>query len=272
MEIPFTKLHGNGNDFIVIDEYHKLVIPDEMKGQFAAGYCDRRFGIGADGVIFLMKSSKDDCRMRIFRPDESEAEMSGNGISCCAKFAFDAGYVKGSCTVETPAGSIGVALDDTGEVFSATVMMTPPQFERKDIPATGSGEYREHIGDYDVYAVNTGVPHAIIIVDAVDAIDVAAVAPAIRHHASFPKGANVNFVEKTSESSIRIRTFERGVEDETLSCGTGATASAAIMHRLGLTGDVVEVETPGGPLTISLKGGTRMQGPAVTVFTGVIPF
>jgi len=272
MDIPFAKLQGNGNDFIVIDEFHRLVIPDEMKGQFAAAYCDRRFGIGADGVIFLMRSAKDDLRMRIFQPDESEAEMCGNGIRCLAKFASDAGYMKGSCTVETLAGSIGVATDVTDDGFSATVMMTPPQFDRRDIPATGNGEYKEHIGDYDVYAVNTGVPHAVIIVDAVDAIDVAAQAPAIRHHATFPKGANVNFVEKTGENSIRIRTFERGVEDETLSCGTGATASAAVVHKLGLTGDAVEVETRGGPLTIYLKGGTKMQGPAVTVFTGVIPF
>ncbi len=272
MDIPFAKLHGNGNDFIVIDEYHKLVIPDDMKGQFAAVYCDRRFGIGADGVIFLMKSAKDDLRMRILQPDESEAEMCGNGIRCLAKAAFDAGYARLSCTVETPAGSIGVAMDSTDDGFSATVTMTPPQFDRKDIPATGTGEYRERIGDYDVYAVNTGVPHAVVIVDAVDAVDVAAVAPAIRRHPTFPKGANVNFVEKTGENSIRIRTFERGVEDETLSCGTGATASAAVMHRLGFAGDVVEVETRGGSLTIFLKGGAKMQGPAVTVFTGVILF
>jgi diaminopimelate epimerase len=151
-------------------------------------------------------------------------------------------------------------------------MMTLPQFDRKDIPATGTGEYMEHIGDYDVYAVNTGVPHAVIIVDAVDAIDVAALSPVIRRHPTFPKGANVNFAEKTGENSIRVRTFERGVEDETLSCGTGATASAAVMHRLGLTGDVVEVETRGGPLTIYVKGGAKMQGPAVTVFTGIISF
>jgi diaminopimelate epimerase len=272
MEIPFTKIHGNGNDFIVIDEYHRLVIPDEMKGQFAAIYCDRRFGIGADGVIFLLKSAKDDLRMRLFQPDESEAEMCGNGIRCLAKTAYDAGYIKGSCTVETPAGSIGVAVDSTDEGFSATVILTPPQFDRKDIPATGTGEYKERIGDYEVYAVNTGVPHAVIIVDAVDSIEVAAVAPAIRRHPSFPKGANVNFVERTGESSIRIRTFERGVEDETLSCGTGATASAAVLHHLGLCGDTVEVETRGGPLTIYLKGVTKMQGPAVTVFSGMIPF
>jgi diaminopimelate epimerase len=272
MEIPFAKLHGNGNDFIVIDEYQKVVIPDDMKGQFAAIYCDRRFGIGADGVIYLMKSATNDCRMRLLQPDESEAEMCGNGIRCLAKVAFDAGYVKGTCTVETLAGPIGVAMENTEDGFSATVTMTPPQFDRKEIPATGTGEYKEHIGDYDVYAVNTGVPHAVIMVDTVDAIDVAAVAPAIRRHATFPNGANVNFVEKTGENSIRIRTFERGVEEETLSCGTGATASAAVTHKLGLVGETVEVETRGGPLTIYLKDGAKMQGPATTVFTGVIPF
>jgi diaminopimelate epimerase len=163
-------------------------------------------------------------------------------------------------------------METGGEDFLATVTMTDPQFDRKDIPATGTGEYKEHIGDFDVYAVNTGVPHAVIVVDAVDAIDVGSVAPAIRNHATFPKGANVNFVEKTGGNSIRIRTFERGVEDETLSCGTGAAASAAVVHKLGLTGDVVEVQTRGGPLTISLKNGAKIQGPATTVFTGVIPF
>ena len=272
MEIQFGKLQENGADFIVIDEYHKLVIPDEMKGQFAGSYCDRRFGIGADGVIFLMKSAKDDLRMRIFQPDGSEAEMCGNGIRCLAKFAFDAGYIKGSCTVETPAGSIGVAIDNAEEGFSATVILPPPQFDRKEIPATGSGEYRERIGKYDVYAVNTGVPHAVIVVEDTEAVDVAAEAPAIRHHATFPRGANVNFVQKTGENSIRVRTFGLGMEDETLSCGTGATASAAVMHRLGLAGDTVDVETRGGPLTIYLKGTTKMQGPAETVFTGIIPF
>jgi diaminopimelate epimerase len=273
MEIHFTKLQGNGNDFILIDEFEHVVIPDEMKGQFAACYCDRRFGIGADGVIFLSRSEKSMLRMRILQPDESEAEMCGNGIRCLAKYAFDAGYVKESCTVETPAGEIGVAMGYSEDGFAATITMTPPKFDRKEIPATGTGEYKERIGEFDVYAVNTGVPHAVVLVPAVDAVDIEAVAPAIRRHASFEKGANVNFVEKTGDNSIRIRTFERGVEEETLSCGTGATASAAVVHRLGLAGDVVNVETRGGPLVIYLKdGGAKMEGPATTVFTGVIPF
>jgi len=272
MEIPFVKLHGNGNDFIVIDEFEKIVIPDDMKAQFAAIYCDRRFGIGADGVIYLMKSEKSNLRMRLLQPDESEAEMCGNGIRCLAKFAFDAGYVKETCTVETLAGGIGVSMGYKDEDFLATITMTPPLYDRKDIPATGSGEYKETIEGFEVYAVNTGVPHAVIIVDAVDAVDIGTVAPKIRRHTTFPKGANVNFVERTGPNSIRIRTFERGVEDETLSCGTGATASAILVHKLGLAGDVVDVETRGGPLTIYIKDGVKMEGPATTVFTGVISF
>ena len=272
MEIPFTKLHGNGNDFVVIDELAREVIPEELKGQFAALYCDRRFGIGADGVVFLSGSEKSNLRMRILQPDESEAEMCGNGIRCLAKYAFDAGYVRESCTVETPSGSLAVTMGYKEGDFTATITMVTPKFDRKDIPATGSGEYREQIGDYDVYAVNTGVPHAVILVDNVDAIAIDTAAPPIRHHPGFEKGANVNFVERTGSDSIRIRTFERGVEGETLSCGTGATASAAVVRRMGFSGDVVRGETRGGPLTIYLGNGAKMEGPAVTVFTGIILF
>ena len=272
MEIRFSKLYENGNDFIVIDEFEKTAIPDEMKGQFAAIYCDRRYGIGAEGVIYVMKSTTADLRMRLILPDESEAQMYGDGIRCLAKFAYDAGYVKKTCTVETLAGGIGVSLDYRDGDFLATIAMATPQFDRTAIPATGSGEYQEKIAGFEVNAVNIGVPHAVIIVDSVDAIDMETVAPAIRHHPSFPEGTNVNFVEKTGRDSIRIRTFERGVEGETLSCGTGATASAVIARRLGLTGDVVGVETRGGPLTLSLKDSVKMEGPATTVFAGTILF
>jgi diaminopimelate epimerase len=272
MEIPFAKLHENGNDFIVIDEWEHVIIPDDMKAQFAAIYCDRKFGIGADGVIYLMKSEKSNLRMRHIQPNESENGMYDNGIRCLTKLAFDAGHVKESCTVETPAGEIGVTMGYKDEDFLATITMTPPQFDRKDIRATGAGEYRETIDGYTVYAVNTGVPHAVIPVDSVDAVDLETVAPKIRNHPTFLKGANVNFVEKTGKDSIRIRTFEQGVEEETLSCGTGATASAGIMHRLGQTGDVVDVETRGGPLTIYLKETVKMEGPATTVFTGIISY
>jgi diaminopimelate epimerase len=272
MEIRFSKLHENGNDFILIDETDHVVIPDDMKGQFAAIYCDRKFGIGADGVIYVMKSEKSNLRMRLFQPDEGESGIFGNGIRCFAKYAFDAGYVKESCTVETPVGVIGVTMGYKDEDFLATLTMTPPLFDRKDIPATGSGDYKESLGDYTVYAVNTGAPHAVIPVDSVDAVDLETVAPKIRHHPTFPKGAHVNVVETTGKDSIRIRTFEQGVEEETLSCGTGATASAVIMHRLGIIGDIVDVETRGGPLTIYVKETVKMEGPATTVFTGLISF
>jgi len=272
MEIDFTKMHGNGNDFILIDEFDRTVIPDDMKGQFAAIYCDRRFGIGADGIIYLLKSATSELRMRLLQPDQSEAEMCGNGIRCLVKYAYDAGYVRESCQVETIAGDMRVLMGYRGDEFMATITMATPRFDRVDIPATGNGDYRERIGDFEVYAVNTGVPHAVIPVNSVDAIDIAAAAPPIRSHTSFPDGANVNFVEKTGENSIRIRTFERGVEDETLSCGTGATAAAAVMNRLGLVGETVNVETEGGPLVIYLKAGARLEGPAVTVFSGTILF
>jgi diaminopimelate epimerase len=272
MEIPFTKMQGTGNDFILIDEFEKGVIPDEMKGQFAALYCDRRFGIGADGILYLSKPAKNSLKMRLFQPDESEADMCGNGIRCLAKYAFDTGYVKESCTVETRAGEFSVIMGYREEEFFATITMPAPKFDRKDIPAIGEGEYKEKIGDYDVYAVNTGVPHAVIFVEAIDGVDVAAVAPAIRRHASFPNGANVNFVQRSGDDSITIRTFERGVEEETLSCGTGATAAAAVAHRLGYIGTTVHVETKGGPLTIYLADGAKMEGPAATVFFGAIIF
>lgn len=271
MEIHFGKLYENGNDFIVIDEREHTVIPDDMKGQFAAIYCDRRFGIGADGVVFLSKSEKSDLRMRLIRPDESEAVPYGNGIRCLAKYAFDAGYVKETCTVETPSGETAVSMEYKEDSFIATITMPPLKFDRNVIPATGSGEYRETIEGYEVHAVHSGAPHAVIIVDAVDAVDLGSIAPKIRHHATFPEGANVNVVERSGPDRIRIRTFERGVEDETLSCGAGAAASAAVVHKLGLAGEVVDVETRGGPLTIYLKDdGAKMEGSAVTVFTGRI--
>ncbi|MBP1928761.1 diaminopimelate epimerase [Methanolinea mesophila] len=272
MEIDFTKLQGNGNDFILVDEYKGTVIPDEMKSQFARLFCDRRFGIGGDGVLFLTPSERADLGMRLFQEDESEAEMCGNGIRCFAKYAFDQGYVKEKCRVETLAGVIGVEMAYEEDTFMAVISMPDPKFDRKDIPATGEGEYLENVLGYDVRAVNTGVPHAIVFAEDVDAVDLEGLAPSIRNHASFPKGANVNFVQITGKNSLKIRTFERGIEGETLSCGTGATAAAAMAHKLGMVGDEVDVETPGGNLVISLGKETRMKGPAVTVFSGSIPF
>lgn len=280
MEIPFVKMHGNGNDFVLIDEYGGEVIPDEMKPAFARLYSERRFGIGADGVLFLSRSDTGDIKMRLFQPDESEAEMCGNGIRCLVKYAFDAGYVEERCTVETRAGEIPVTLGYREDIFQASITMPTPAFGRGDIPATGKGEYHEQISGYDVYAVNTGVPHAVIFVEELADVDIRKLAPVIRNHPTFPEGANVNFVEVVNENEIRIRTFERGIEGETYSCGTGATASAAVAHHLGYAGEPdkkyvgtkVLVATQGGLLTIYLNEETLMEGPAVTVFEGSILF
>jgi diaminopimelate epimerase len=273
MDIAFTKLHGNGNDFIVIDEWDHVVIPDDMKGQFASCYCDRRFGIGADGVIYVLKSTVCDLKMRLIQPDGSEADRCGNAICCLAKYAYDAGYVKESSTVETHAGTTEVSMGYRNEDFLATITLPPPRFGRKDIPATGGkGDYLKKIAGYKVHALNIGDPHAIVFVDAVDAVDLGKVAPKIRHHASFPEGANVTIVEKTGTDSIRIRTYERDLEEEILSCGTGAAASAVMANRLGMTGNVVHAETEGGSLTISLMDAVKMEGPATTVFSGTIAY
>jgi diaminopimelate epimerase len=272
MDIPFVKLQGNGNDFILIDEYARVLIPEPMKSDFGKLFCDRRFGIGGDGVLFLSKSDGGDLCMRLVQPDGSEAEMCGNGVRCFAKYALDAGYAGETFVVETGAGPVPVEAryDDDG-TFVAMIGMPEPAFECPAIPALGDGEYREEIGGHLVHAANTGVPHAVVFVEDLDGIDLDATAPSIRRDPSFPMGANVNFVKVTGAASIRVRTFERGVEGETLSCGTGATASAAVAHRLGLVGETVEVETAGGPLTIALGRETRMTGPAETVFVGAVP-
>lgn len=275
MTIAFTKLHGNGNDFILIDEMAGTVIPDDMKAQFAVSYCDRRFGIGGDGVLFISPSDIADVRMRLFQPDASEAEMCGNGIRCLAKYAFDNNYTKTKLfKVETLAGVLTVraGYDNEGN-FSATIDMGVPAYDAASIPATGSGDFVAEIEGMTVYAANTGVPHAVIFVDDVEALDLDAVAPKIRHNSVFPKGTNVNFVQVTGPSAITIRTFERGVEGETLSCGTGSTASALISAKIGkVSGDVVHVDTVGGPLDIGVGARATMTGPAETVFVGEIPF
>ncbi|MHC1575578.1 MAG: diaminopimelate epimerase [Candidatus Methanogasteraceae archaeon] len=252
--IRFTKIHGNGNDFILIDEYAGEVIPD--KPGFAATYCDRRFGIGADGVLFLMKSDCADIRMRLFQPDRSEAEMCGNGIRCLVRYAIDEGYITGDSTVETLAGIMDVDLDAEW----IKVNMGTPIFDGI-----------EHLDGYEVYSTDTGVPHAVIFMDDPEIL-VDEIAPAIRYAPVFPKGANVNFVRIKNASEITIRTYERGVEGETLSCGTGAVASAYVAHRIGKTGDRVVVHTAGGSLRISLaaNGEMFMEGTAVRVFDGTV--
>lgn len=265
----FTKLHGNGNDFILIDEYNGEIVPE--KSGFARKYCDRRFGIGGDGVLYLGSSDKADLGMRIFNSDGTEAEMCGNGVRCLVKYALDEGYIKENASVETLAGILPVnsRIEDKTWI---TVNMGIPVFAREKIPAKGTGEFLNvHLHGYNVSAVNTGVPHAVIFVDDLDNPDLIPSAPKIRCDPVFPKGTNVNFAAVNTNEEISVRTYERGVEAETLSCGTGAVACAAIAHRLGKTGNRVKVNTKGGELRITLaKDGAFMEGTAERVFDGII--
>ena len=263
-------MHGNGNDFILIDEYKGEIVAADEKPAFATKYCDRRFGVGGDGVLYLGSSDKADIRMRIFNPDGTEAEMCGNGIRCLVKYALDKGYVAEKAAVETLAGILSVSSRVADKTW-ITVNMGKPAFMRREIPANGKGEFLEvSMHGYRVSAVNTGVPHAVIFVDSLEP-ELMLTAPGIRRDHVFPKGANVNFVRVDPDEEITIRTFERGVEAETQSCGTGAVACVAVAHRLGKTGRKVAVNTKGGVLVITLAGETAlMEGPAERVFDGII--
>jgi diaminopimelate epimerase len=272
--IHFSKLHGNGNDFIIIDEYQTRIVPDNLKSDFARQYCDRKFGIGSDGVLFISRSDVAELKMRLFQPDGSQAEMCGNGIRCLVKYALDMDYISfGNTSVETQAGIMLVDATDHKDNVSVKVNMGKPLFNRKDIPAKGEGEFiNESLEGMSVSVVNTGVPHAVIFSDDLEMLDINTIAPPIRHHNIFPKGVNVNFVCLRAKGNLDIRTFERGVEAETLSCGTGSVASAVVAHRLGITGSNVVISTLGGVLTISLVDGyAYMEGTAATVFSGTIP-
>ncbi|MDD5615485.1 MAG: diaminopimelate epimerase [Candidatus Methanoperedens sp.] len=268
--IYFTKLHGNGNDFILIDEYREEIIPEIEKSSFAIKYCDRRFGIGADGVLYLEVSDSADIGMRIFNADGSEAEMCGNGIRCLVRYALDKGYIKEAARVETLAGVLSITSRVADGIW-IMVNMGKPEFAREKLPAKGTGEFIQvNMHGYEVSAVNTGVPHAVIFVDSLDDT-LFADAPKIRYDAMFPKGTNVNFARVDSNNEISVRTYERGVEGETLSCGTGSVACAVVAHKLGKTGDRVKVNTKGGELVITIKDDAAfMDGQAELVFKGTI--
>jgi len=270
MKLDFTKLHGNGNDFVLVDEAGKIIIPEEEKPQFARRACDRHFGIGGDGLLFLSREVGN-LRMRIFNSDGSEADMCGNGIRCFLKYAVDEGYADfGEVDVVTETGTLTAEALDREDETGVRVDMGPPAKTCKAIPAKGEGEFEGTIQGYKVYACNTGVPHAVVFVDDIDDFDVESEGPEIRYSEQFPEGANANFAQ-LRDGVLHVRTYERGVEAETLSCGTGATAAAVIANGLGKVGREVDVETRGGPLKISVEEETAyMEGPAVEVFRGVL--
>ncbi|HUL61459.1 MAG TPA: diaminopimelate epimerase [Methanocella sp.] len=272
-ELKFTKMQGNGNDFVVVNEYD-YPVPDDKKAAFARKYCERRFGVGADGVIFFAKPQHAPLHMRIFNGDGSEAEMCGNGIRCFVKYALDTGYMKpGPAKVETKAGVLEVEgryVDGSnGRSALVKVNMGKPLFDPTKIPCAGVGDFmNKPVQGCEVSAVNTGVPHAVIFLPSVDEVDVAKVAPPVRYDRHFPKGTNVDFVAREG-ANLRLRTYERGVEGETPSCGTGSVAAAAVARKLGYIRDSTIVHTKGGELKITFVDDIAfMEGGAATVYEG----
>jgi len=271
MTVEFTKAHGNGNDFVIVDEWDGTRVDEDGKSDFAARYCDRRRGIGGDGIVFLSRNdaTNADANMRLHQPDGDPVEMCGNALRCIARFCVDRGYFdRGEeFVVGTGAGKREIVWD--GE--RASVEMGAASFDAEEVPARSDGEVvEENVEGRTVTAVNTGVPHAVVFVEDVDGVSVEEEAPPVRHADVFPEGANVNFVEEDADA-YRARTFERGVEGETLACGTGAVAVAAVARRLRNAGDEVRVETRGGELTVGFdedSGVAYLSGDAELVYEG----
>jgi diaminopimelate epimerase len=284
-------MHGLGNDFILIDCIAQKC-PTEKKDLEALGkrLCDRRFGIGADQILFLSSSQKADFMMRIFNADGSEVEMCGNGIRCLAQHIWDSKLSdKKVLTVETPAGIIRP--EKAGDLVK--VDMGEPIFEPERIPVNISAEsnpplppfskggrgglidYPLKIEDreFAMTCVSMGNPHAIILVDDVLRFPVTYYGPMIENHPFFPRRINVEFIEVLSETEIRMRVWERGA-GETMACGTGASAAAVATSLKGKTGKKVTVHLPGGDLFIEWAGDNHiyMTGPAARVFEGVIDY
>jgi diaminopimelate epimerase len=241
--LEFTKMVASGNDFIVIAGHRT---PDTGHlPNLAKKMCDRKYGIGADGVLVLDKVKKADLRMRIFNADGSEAEMCGNGARCAALY-FSCHLVRGhspqqKIIIQTKAGIIESLVNKD----TVRIKLTEPKSLKFDIPIKVNGR------GLKVNFINTGVPHTVIFVDGLDKIGVFNLGRLIRNHKQFsPAGTNVNFVEVLNNNSIRIRTYERGVEDETLACGTGSTAAALIAayHLPLITGGLINVHTKGGEI------------------------
>ncbi|MBI5159648.1 diaminopimelate epimerase [Candidatus Micrarchaeota archaeon] len=268
--VKFVKMQGAGNDFIVINEFEKEAVKEAKKKEFAVKACDRHYGIGADGVLFVSKSSVEgaDARMRIFNPDASEPEMCGNGIRCAAKFLLEEGITeKKQLSIETLAGIIKPEITEEGLV---KVDMGKPVIEKLHDYIFIDGK------QVDFTQASMGNPHTVIIVDSVKNIDVRTLGKKISEHPRFPKKTNVHFVEIISRDKVKAVTWERGA-GATLACGTGACAIATALHAQGKTSEQLTLEVPGGELKTKLETAEPQNsqptkiyliGPAEKVFEG----
>jgi len=273
--ISFAKLSGTGNDFIIID-HREPFISQEDQPEFARLVCRRRFSIGADGLILIENSSTADFRWQFFNGDGSRAEMCGNGARCAARFAYEKEIAPAAMRFETTAGEIEAAiLKTSGE--SVKIRLTGPEDLRLNIPMSiGNVEQSLHF-------INTGVPHTVILVNDAGMVPVADWGREIRFHETFqPAGANANFAQVLPGDTLMVRTYERGVEGETMACGTGAVASALVTALLDQANPPVTVITSGGEQLIihfsviangnerhlDLDSGIYLEGPAYSIYEG----
>jgi diaminopimelate epimerase len=269
----FWKMHGLGNDYVVIDN-RSQTISEAQAGPLAKKLCERRFSIGADGLLLVYPSSVAEVKMRIFNSDGSEAEMCGNGIRCFSKFCYENGVTnKKEFTVETLAGIKHVWLFLTGsQVDTVKVDMGAPNWERSALPMQGEGQCVNcdlTVGNerYQVTALSMGNPHCVIFVDNVDQFAVQQVGPAVENHPVFPKRVNVGFVQVLSKNELKVRVWERGC-GETLACGTGTCAAVAAANRLGKVKNKVTVHVLGGDLQVEIGKTIFLIGAATKVFEG----
>lgn len=273
--LEFTKMHGAGNDFVVLDNRFYSFADGELS-DLAGRLCRRRFGVGADGLLALSnpRSAEAAFRMVYYNADGSRGSMCGNGARCLVRFAVEAGIRKPAVRFETDDGFASAETDPDDPSRVKLFLPDPTEYAERTgvaVPAAAGATS-------DIARIDTGVPHAVCFVGSVDEVPVAAVGSVIRHDSHFAQGANVDFVETVgagAPSRIRVRTFERGVEAETLACGTGAVASAVTAWLTGRVKKLpVEVDMPGGRLLVGFEpkaGGVAdvyLEGPAEVVFRG----
>jgi diaminopimelate epimerase len=273
MNLKFTKMHGIGNDFVVIDAISQNVMLSAAQFRQIA---DRHFGVGCDQILLVERpaSAEADFRYRIFNADGGEVEQCGNGARCFVQFVHDKGLTqKTEIRVETASGIIVLKLEANGEI---TVNMGAPIFVPEQIPFIADEAALTYTLDVagsllNISALSMGNPHAVQIVDSVDTAPVASQGPLIESHTRFPQRINAGFMQILNPHHIRLRVFERG-SGETLACGTGACAASVAGIRLGLLQSPVRVSMHGGDLNISWAGAADspvwMAGPAATIFEG----
>jgi diaminopimelate epimerase len=274
MLLKFTKMHGAGNDFVMLDGVRQKIelMPEQLRL-----LADRHFGVGCDQILIVEKAGNKeaDFRYLIFNADGGEVEQCGNGARCFMRFVHEQKLTsKREIVVETHSGLISPRLEQDGRV---TVDMGAPIFDPARIPFKGgSGEVSEPLEvagkTLDISALSMGNPHAVQVVEDIERAPVKETGPLIEHHPRFPKRVNAGFMQVMDRSNLRLRVYERG-SGETLSCGTGACAAVVAGIRRGLLDSLVNVATRGGVLTVSWGGDgapVLMTGPAITVFSGEI--